>query len=151
MPISSPRDAQILGEAASALDTRRRELRRERASLEELRKQWKSDLHRVQASGSVQAQAVLNEIRAVLDERTASLNKLIDEHRVLERALLVQRSGNKPRALWSELDGVEAIAAKSLKVRPDTGGVITPSNRADVQAVAAPSEDKDLMRRRQTC
>lgn len=133
-PLRESHATRVMGEAASALDARRRELRCERTALEELRKQWKSDLHQAQAGGSVQAQAVLNEIRTVLDERTSSLNKLIDEHRVLERALLMQSSGSK-----AEPDGAEGTAARNFKVRADTGGAITPSARLDVE--------EDLMRR----
>jgi len=149
LPLGTLADVRALGEATSTLDSRRRELRRERCALEELRKQWKSDLHRVQAGGSVQAQAVLNEIRFVLDDRTVNLNKLIDEHRVLERALSVQRGGNKPHALSAGLDTVDSIAAKTLKVRPDTGGAITPSSRntAPTAAFAATTHDLDLLQR----
>jgi len=144
-------DAHVLGEAAAALDTRRRELRRERTALEELRRQWKSDSNRIQSSGSVQAQTVLADIRAVLDERTANLNKMIDEHRVLERAVMMHRSVGKSPAFAADLEA-EGLAStnKPFKVQADTGAVITPSStrpNTPAMALSSPSHELDLIQR----
>jgi len=141
--------ARAADEAASALDMRRRDLRRQRVALDELRKQWKADLNRLQAGGTVQGQAVLDEIRAVLDERTAGLNRLIDEQRVLERALLRQRSGSvkQPVASAELKEGADGVAAKTFKVRPDTGGVITLRADAPLLSWGSPTEEMVLMSR----
>jgi len=80
-------------EALGSVESRRRELRRERAALEELRRQWKADAQRVRATGGGQAQAVLQSVRSMLDERASTLNRSIKELRALERSSAARRSG----------------------------------------------------------
>jgi len=144
---ASPRgdDRAAVGDAVIGLDARRRELRRERAALEDLRRQWKLDLQKLQVSGgNAQAHAVLADVRDALGERALALNRAIDDHRALERAL----SARKRDRLAGDADCIEGGAPRAfVKPRADTGGVVTP--RAGASTLLH-GEEVDIMRRWQT-
>jgi len=119
-----------LGQAASALDSRRRELRQERAALEELRRQWKSEGLRIQASGgSAQAQMMLQEVRIALDDRALAMNKGIEELKVLER--VVGGSKQRRERTSSSCARVPLQIGKSLRSDPSPCDERTPRANED--------------------
>eukprot|EP00931_Biecheleriopsis_adriatica_P108476 TRINITY_DN827_c0_g1_i1.p1 TRINITY_DN827_c0_g1~~TRINITY_DN827_c0_g1_i1.p1 ORF type:complete len:1806 (-),score=585.02 TRINITY_DN827_c0_g1_i1:63-5480(-) len=150
-------EGQLASEALAALDSRRRELRRERAALEELRRQWKLDSHRLRSvGGTAQSQALLNEARIALDERAAVLNRAIDEFRSLERALTQKQGGrsrrNRTPPAHGENGGLGPVgsntAAAALKAaRGDTGGAATPRSVSGGANWGMPCEEADVIRR----
>lgn len=107
----------------------KKELRRERAALEELRQQFKADSQRMRASGSAAfGQALLKEVKTALDERASALNRAIDDFRAMQ-------GGSRVRG-----------GRGSSTARGDTGGASTPTPRsAGVGAV--PAEEADVIRR----
>merc|ERR1712061_578060 len=110
-------------------DSRRRELRREHATLEELRQQWRLDAQQVRATGSGGAHALLNDVRGALDERAAALNKSVDEFRALERALSARRNSSRvgaSGALPGRGNSPKLLSPGLLSARGDTGGASTP-------------------------
>lgn len=139
-------DPQAMNEAALVLDARRREIKRERAALEEMRRQWKADLQRARSLGSsAQAQAMLQEVRATLDDRAQALNRLMEEQRTFERALASQRRvpeglrGYTP-ASPSKYSRADPLAATT----PRAHSGLSPSPNAYSSTA---QEDADLMRR----
>jgi len=164
--VTSPsRDDQGAGETAMLLDARRRDLRRERSALEELRRQWKSDAQRMRALGlGGQAQLVLQDVRGHLDERTSSLNRSIDEFRSVEQALVAQRqvgsgsgarkSSRSPQRHWlsGEVETLDHLNSSSSPTafpkpsRSDTGAT-TPRASSSTWAAHHHPEEADLLKR----
>ncbi|CAJ1401861.1 unnamed protein product [Effrenium voratum] len=131
------------GQAAALLEARRKEpshlwgprLRQERASILELRRQWKHDAQRLRSSSASREQALLQEARAALDERTSTLNRAIAEHRVIQEAL---------RGTPRQGTGAERFTAAWKAARGDTGGApITPRSRSSALSVAGKQERRD--------
>eukprot|EP00927_Polykrikos_kofoidii_P054227 TRINITY_DN48682_c0_g1_i1.p1 TRINITY_DN48682_c0_g1~~TRINITY_DN48682_c0_g1_i1.p1 ORF type:complete len:1726 (+),score=392.71 TRINITY_DN48682_c0_g1_i1:45-5180(+) len=151
-----------ISEAIVALESRRRDLRRERNELEELRRQWRNDSQRARVSGAAQNQQLLRDVRSVLDERAMSVNRSIDEFRSLERALLAGTGSNlgsarshktQKRAPSADPEGHSETGALGLlaghksalagKVREDAANLVTP--RANSGSFNA--DDQELLRR----
>eukprot|EP00929_Paragymnodinium_shiwhaense_P096448 TRINITY_DN5802_c2_g1_i1.p1 TRINITY_DN5802_c2_g1~~TRINITY_DN5802_c2_g1_i1.p1 ORF type:complete len:1392 (-),score=386.37 TRINITY_DN5802_c2_g1_i1:280-4455(-) len=81
--------SQTVKEVAEVLKARRRELRSEQADLQEDRRRWREDVHEARKRGhDSERDRRLNATRHELDERAASLNKLMAEHLALEQTLL---------------------------------------------------------------
>ncbi|CAJ1332684.1 unnamed protein product [Effrenium voratum] len=125
------------GQAAALLEARRKELRQERASILELRRQWKHDAQRLRSSSASREQALLQEARAALDERTSTLNRAIAEHRVIQEAL---------RGTPRQGTGAERFTAAWKAARGDTGGApITPRSRSSALQLRHGSKNWSLL------
>eukprot|EP00928_Gymnodinium_smaydae_P077458 TRINITY_DN6080_c0_g4_i1.p1 TRINITY_DN6080_c0_g4~~TRINITY_DN6080_c0_g4_i1.p1 ORF type:complete len:2276 (-),score=635.73 TRINITY_DN6080_c0_g4_i1:79-5922(-) len=117
--------SRAVAEAAASLEARRKYLRRERVELEELRRRWRADMQHLRAvGGSQQSSTLLREVRVTLDQRASALNKLINEHRALERDLmLAQFSGQRQRV--SKSQPLEADTLAELSSLACGGGTAT--------------------------
>eukprot|EP00933_Yihiella_yeosuensis_P037266 TRINITY_DN31163_c0_g1_i1.p1 TRINITY_DN31163_c0_g1~~TRINITY_DN31163_c0_g1_i1.p1 ORF type:complete len:763 (-),score=223.18 TRINITY_DN31163_c0_g1_i1:74-2362(-) len=119
-------------EASPVLESRRKELRKERIALEELRRQWKIDLQRMRNVGGGSAQGILQEVRSVLDARAAALNRSIDELRGLERAHMLQSKQGRARQTRTP-DGLKTKSARE----PETDLLKRWQGMLGLQAAAA--------------
>eukprot|EP00931_Biecheleriopsis_adriatica_P103012 TRINITY_DN77900_c0_g1_i1.p1 TRINITY_DN77900_c0_g1~~TRINITY_DN77900_c0_g1_i1.p1 ORF type:complete len:1136 (+),score=334.40 TRINITY_DN77900_c0_g1_i1:52-3408(+) len=81
-------NARLCQDMSEALKTRRRELRKQHAELEEDRKHWRTEARRIrkQSGDGTQSEA-LTRRRSALDARAAVLNKSIGEYRAMQRLL----------------------------------------------------------------
>eukprot|EP00930_Biecheleria_cincta_P099569 TRINITY_DN91196_c0_g1_i1.p1 TRINITY_DN91196_c0_g1~~TRINITY_DN91196_c0_g1_i1.p1 ORF type:complete len:995 (-),score=206.20 TRINITY_DN91196_c0_g1_i1:108-3092(-) len=83
--------ARLCHDMADALRSRRRELRKQHAELEEDRKQWRSEARKLRkcrsaSEGPVQSESMSHK-RAALDARATALNRSIGEYRAMQRML----------------------------------------------------------------
>lgn len=131
-------DAQCISDTTGVLELRRRELRRERANLDELRRQWKNDAQRVRVGGGAQSHVVLNDVKGLLDERTSALNRAIDEVRGLERAVSAHQRNRRSHSPGLDMDVVDRFG--------DTGGAFT-SRIGGISAGAMAAEEANIVRR----
>lgn len=83
--------ARLCHDMADALRSRRRDLRKQHAELEEDRKQWRSEARKLRkcrsaSEGPVQSESMTRK-RAALDARATALNRSIGEYRAMQRML----------------------------------------------------------------
>lgn len=106
--------AQSSRELVGVLRAWRRKLRHEHAALETDRQRWRSDARRAQKAGNRREFEILADVRAVLDERAASLNGSIDEYRALECRLAAKRR-SRSRAVSTSKPDAGAVAAAATE------------------------------------
>eukprot|EP00929_Paragymnodinium_shiwhaense_P080209 TRINITY_DN4181_c0_g2_i1.p1 TRINITY_DN4181_c0_g2~~TRINITY_DN4181_c0_g2_i1.p1 ORF type:complete len:2085 (-),score=719.12 TRINITY_DN4181_c0_g2_i1:212-6466(-) len=136
-----------MAEAAMALEARRRELRRERNELEELRRHWRKDFQKVQSVGvGPQVHQMLRDVRHALDDRAVALNQAIEELRTLERALSLSGAA-------AQVAGITAYEPEPLLDNGGGGGYPLSSTQKRTSSTPRPAsymgslEAADLQRR----